>query len=203
MYGAISPLSLSLSHKQTLNAFSPTDLRLRSNDKTYTIQRARGSNTKSGSLPNFFYRGTSYGIALFDESETNLHDLRDEIDKLNPTMVESVYFHSKESENDDEIVHEGYIVVFAHEPGAQHHDERDEWNVMWLARRSGQHYVFKWWAHVWGPPHKSDTYDHENLETFRHSHVMEALVPSNPKWSELAFHEEPVVGILDRNDEEL
>ena len=132
-----------------------------------------------------------------------LYDLRDEIEKLNPSIVQSVLFYSKKEENDDEIINEGYIVVFAHEPGTRNHDERDEWNVMWLVRRFGQHYAFKWWTHVWGPPYGSDIYDHENLETFRHSHVMEALVPSNPKWSELAFHEEPVVGILDKKDDEL
>ena len=149
-------------------------------------------------MPRLFYRGTSYGIALFDESERN--DLRDEIEQLNPTVIHPALFYSKETENDREVVHQGFIVLFAHEPGSQNHDERDEWNMMWLARRFGQYYVFKWWTHVWGPPHGSDTYDHENLETFRHSHVMEALVPSNPKWSELTFHEEPIVGIMDDGD---
>lgn len=157
------------------------------------VRRKRGGSMspseRQAAFPNNFYRGTTYGLVAPSSLELR-SSFEDALRNLNPEKMFKITFEEKNGHN-----RLGWAVLFRHKVGAYNHDEKDAWHVMWIARRFERHYVYKWWPHVWGPPHgHHETYDHEHLESFKHSTMMESVLPSNPEWSSIAS-QGPVVAV--------
>lgn len=148
-------------------------------------------------FPTDFYRGTMYGIPLDPQqiaSSTNvstykesLRDLRIAIEqKLAVQNIFPASFQvppAPESKGGDNIeVWQGFAIQFLHKPGGYNHDEHNEWHVMWICRLFNLLYAYKWQPHIWGGPFGADTYDPADPLTFKHSSMIETIIPSNHAW---------------------
>lgn len=176
------------------------------------LHKIRGRNSDHDHNPIFpkeFYKGTMYGIVLdprqitFSEGqnliyEESLKDLRNAIEQklavhnIFPASFKLPSSFSAESHGAE--VWKGFAVQFLHDPGGHNHDESDEWHVMWVCRLFNQLYAYKWQPHIWGAPFDADAYDPMDPTTFKHSTMIETIIPSNHAWKVL-YSKVPVTSL--------
>ena len=179
----------------------------RSDVRVERQHRRRGaSGDHERIFPKEFYAGTMYAIPLdthdlartvegISETTATVEDLRRAaVDKLNADEI----FDATFSHPDSPTAWRGIVVQYRHDPGRHNHNEENEWLVLWVCRLFGQHYAYKWQAHVWGQPHGGNVYDSNDPGTFKHSTMMETVLPATHKWRFLRS-ELPVVVVKSKN----